>query len=110
MSESVGTRTALLYAWRYPKSIHRLVMIGANPPGHFLWDAKTTDEQLGRYAGLCAKDDACSRRTDDLAASLATTKIPDRWIFLPIKRGNVRVASFYGLMETTQENARSRHR
>jgi hypothetical protein len=31
--------------------------------------------------------------------------IPDRWLFLPIKKGNARVASFYGLMETTQENA-----
>ena len=31
--------------------------------------------------------------------------IPDRWCFLPIKEGNVRVASFYGLMESTTENA-----
>ena len=31
--------------------------------------------------------------------------IPDRWLFLPIKKGNVRVASFYGLMETTSEAA-----
>ena len=31
--------------------------------------------------------------------------IPDRWFFLPIKEGNVRVASFYGLAESTSENA-----
>ena len=48
----------MIYAWRYPESIHRSVMIGVNPPGHFLWDAKTTDEQIRRYAALCAKDDA----------------------------------------------------
>ena len=46
----------MIYAWRYPKSIHRSVMIGVNPPGHFLWDPKTTDEQIGRYAALCAQD------------------------------------------------------
>jgi pimeloyl-ACP methyl ester carboxylesterase len=105
VSESVGTRTAMIYSWRYPRSINRSVMIGVNPPGNFLWDAKTTDEQIGRFADLCSRDDACSKRTDDLTASLATTDIPERWFFLPIKRGNVRVASFYGLMETTQENA-----
>ncbi len=62
LSESAGTRTAMIYAWRYPKSIHRSVMIGANPPGHFVWDAKTTDEQIRRYAALCAEDASCRSR------------------------------------------------
>jgi len=44
LSESVGTRTAMIYAWRYPESIHRSVMMSVNPPGHFLWDPKTTNE------------------------------------------------------------------
>jgi pimeloyl-ACP methyl ester carboxylesterase len=107
LSESAGTRTAMIYSWRYPRSIHRSVMIGVNPPGHFLWDAKTTDEQIGRYAEVCSKDESCSERTDNLAASMRRTAadIPDRWFFLPIEEGNVRVASFYGLMETTMENA-----
>ncbi len=55
VSESAGTRTAMIYAWRYPKSIHRSVMISANPPGHYLFDAKTTGEQIRRYAALCAQ-------------------------------------------------------
>ena len=59
LSESAGTRTAMIYSWRYPDSIHRSVMIGVNPPGHFLWDPRTTDEQIDRYAALCAKDDNC---------------------------------------------------
>ena len=46
----------MIYAWRYPKRIHRSVMIGVNPPGNFLWDAKTTGEQIEPYAALCAKD------------------------------------------------------
>ena len=55
-------------------------MIGANPPGNFVWDAKTTDEQIQRYSELCAKDETCSKRTDDLAASMRRTAadIPDR--------------------------------
>ncbi len=105
LSESAGTRTAMIYAWRHPGSIHRSVMIGVNPPGNFLWDAKTTDEQIRKYSALCANDESCHERTDDLAAVLGTTHIPDHWFFLPIKKGNVRIASFYGLMESTGDAA-----
>jgi pimeloyl-ACP methyl ester carboxylesterase len=107
LSESAGTRTAMIYAWRYPKSIHRSVMIGVNPPGRFLWDTRATDEQIRRYSALCSKDDTCRRRTDDLAATIkkTTVKIPGHWWFLPIKKGNVRIASFYGLVESTSEAA-----
>lgn len=104
LSESVGTRTAMIYAWRYPRSIHRSVMIAANPPGHFLWYPKTTDELIARYAVLCSRDESCSKRTDNLAQTMKTG-ISDRWWFLPIKDGNVRVASYFGLMETTSESA-----
>ncbi|MCP4967990.1 MAG: hypothetical protein GY926_22500 [bacterium] len=105
VSESVGTRTAMIYSWRYPESIHRSVMIGVNPPGHFLWDSATTDEQIRHYADLCSQDEKCSDQTDDLAASMRSTTadMPDRWLFLPIKDGNARLASFFGLFETTSE-------
>ena len=105
ISESVGSRTAMIYAWRYPERIHRSVMIGVNPPGHFMWDPRTTDDQLQHYADRCSQDATCRTRTDDLAASMRRTAadIPDRWLFLPIKEGNVRVATFYGLMESTME-------
>ena len=107
LSESAGTRTAMIYAWRHPKSIDRSVMIGVNPPGNFLWYPKTTDEQIQKYSAQCAKDAGCSGRTDDLAALLETKSrhIPDHWLFLPIKRGNVKVATFYGLMEATDAAA-----
>jgi pimeloyl-ACP methyl ester carboxylesterase len=107
LSESAGTRTAMIYSWRHPERIHRSVMIGVNPPGNFLWDPKTTDEQIRRYAGLCSKDDSCHDRTSDLAASMRRTAadIPDRWWLLPINDGNVRGASFYGLTESTSEAA-----
>ena len=97
----------MIYSWRYPRSIHRSVMIGANPPGHFVWDAKTTDEQIRRYAALCADDSSCRSRTPDLAASLhsAYQRIPERWWFLPIKEGNVKAAAFFGLMATTTDGA-----
>ena len=103
ISESAGTRTAMIYAWRYPHSIHRSVMVAANPPGNYLWNTKTTDEQIHRYAAVCAQTQDCRSRTPDLAASIhsAYTKIPSRFWFLPIKKGNVRITGFFGLINAT---------
>jgi pimeloyl-ACP methyl ester carboxylesterase len=103
ISTSAGTRTAMIYAWRFPAAIHRSAMIGVNPPGHFRWDPAVTDAQLGRYGDLCARDDGCAERTGDLVGSMRATAaaIPDRWLFLPIKEGNVRAATLWGLFHAT---------
>jgi pimeloyl-ACP methyl ester carboxylesterase len=105
LSESAGTRTALIYAWRYPTHVHRSVLIGVNPPGHFLWGAKTTGEQIRRYAALCAHDASCRGRTPDLAASVhaAYDHVPGHFMFLPIKQGNVKAAAFFGLFNATAD-------
>jgi pimeloyl-ACP methyl ester carboxylesterase len=105
LGESAGTRTALIYSWRYPENVNRSVLIGVNPPGHFVWDTKTNDEQIQRYAELCSQDASCSGRTDDLAATISSTEIQDDWFFLPVETGTARVGSFYSLAETTSENA-----
>jgi len=107
VSESVGTRLAMIYAWRYPRSIHRSVMIGVNPPGHFVWDPKATDDLIGRYSRLCARDSSCSKRTGDLAASMRETAadMPARFWGLPISTSDARIATFYALMESTSESA-----
>ncbi len=105
VSESAGTRTAMIYAWRYPKSIHRSVMIGVNPPGNFIWDAKTTGQQIDRYSALCAQAASCRSRTPDLAASVKSSfaHVPSHWLFLPIKKGDFRAAAFFGLMNETSD-------
>ena len=103
LSESAGTRTALIYAWRYPKSIHRSVLIGVNPPGNFIWYPRWNEAQIRKYAALCVRDDSCSARTDDLVATIkkTTRDMPDRWGLLRIKRGNALVGSFFGVMHST---------
>jgi pimeloyl-ACP methyl ester carboxylesterase len=95
LSESFGTRVALIYAWRHPQSIRRSVMIGVNPPGHFVWQPQQTDAQLRRFAALGAGDSvAAMHRT-----------MPKRWGPFPIHRGNVELASFFGLMDASSEAA-----
>ena len=54
VSESAGTCTAMICAWRYPDSVHRSVMIGANPPGHFVWDERHSTTRSGASQALLA--------------------------------------------------------
>ena len=107
VSESVGTRTAMIYGWRYPEALHRSAMIAVNPPGHFMWDPETIDDLLARYGELCAADPDCGERTDDLVASMRVTAadMPDRWWWLPIEEGNIKAGSLWGLFETNKDSA-----
>src|SRR5579863_2420231 len=99
---SYGTRLELIYMWRYPASIRRAVLIGANPPGHFVWDPRLTDAKLAQYAALCAADAYCRGRTADLMATLrgVSAHMPHSWIGLPIDPDRVRFFSFFMLHES----------
>ena len=103
VSESAGTRLAMIYSWMYPNSVDRSAMIGVNPPGNFLYSGAETDQGIQRYSALCAQDPACRARTANLAASMQHTAahMPSRWYFLPIKPGNVLVGTFLGLNDET---------
>jgi pimeloyl-ACP methyl ester carboxylesterase len=107
LSQSFGTRVALVYQWRHPRSIHRSVMLGANPPGRFLWESRLTTDQLKRFAALCGRGPECGTGSGDLPASMRRTAadLPKRWGPLPIHRGNVEIASFFGLMEASHAAA-----
>jgi pimeloyl-ACP methyl ester carboxylesterase len=104
LAGSYGTRLAMIYAWMYPDSLHRVVMLAVNPPGHFVWDAKVVDEQIEDYARLCARDAECSARTDDLAASMRrlSEDMPDRWLFIPIDEDAIKVLTLVMLFESIQ--------
>ena len=69
-SISYGTRIAQYYARRFPGSMSRSAMFGANPPGHFVFSAYVNDRILDRLAEICAADKACSARTGDLKKTI----------------------------------------
>src|SRR5215472_6623159 len=101
LSESEGTRLAMIYAWRYPNDVQRSAMIGVNPPGNFLWSGTEIDQGIERYSAYCAQDPSCRSRTADLAATVRNTAAhpPSRWLFLPVKPGNVRMTTFLGMAD-----------
>jgi len=104
LGESYGTRLAMIYAWMYPDSLHRVVMLAVNPPGHFVWDAEVIDEQIEDYARLCAQDAECSARTDDLAASMrrVSADMPNRWLLFPIDEGVTKALTHVMFYESIQ--------
>ena len=105
LSESAGTRLAMIYQWRYPNSVERSVMVGVNPPGNYIYSGAEIDQGIERYTVLCAQQPACRARTKNLAASMQHTAadMPSSWFSLPIKRGNVLVGTFLGLTEANSD-------
>ncbi len=94
-SESYGTRVAQTYAYMHPQSLKRVVQIGVNTPGHFIYDPATYDQMLGYLSKLCAKDPSCSSRTSDLAQTVYTVNrtMPRRWLFFTIDPGTVQLGT-----------------
>lgn len=70
ISISYGTRVAQFYARVHPERIFRSIMIGANPPGHFIFSAYVNDKVLARHSELCAADPVCAARTPDLRRTI----------------------------------------
>jgi pimeloyl-ACP methyl ester carboxylesterase len=112
LSQSFGSRVAMIYAWRYPDSLYRVVMYAAIPPGRFVTEPEKVDEQLEYYAALCAQDrkrSGCSTRTDDLAETVRNVlhDMPKRWLFMPIDEDSVKAASRLLLQQTQASGAMS---
>ncbi len=61
LSESAGTRLAMIYQWRYSNSVDRSVMVGVNPPGNFIYSGAEIDQGIERYSALCAAAVCLSR-------------------------------------------------
>jgi pimeloyl-ACP methyl ester carboxylesterase len=101
-SESYGTRVAQLYAYLHPESLHRLVLVGVNTPGHFIWDPAVFDKMIGHISELCAQDASCKSRTSDFAQAMYTVNhhMPKRWLFFNIDADTVRMATQYMFMSS----------
>jgi pimeloyl-ACP methyl ester carboxylesterase len=91
-SLSFGTRTAQIYAYMHPDSLHRLVLIGVATPGSMVTDPAGLDELIEYIGELCAKDAACSSRTSDFARTMYEVNhdMPKRWLFFKIDPATIR--------------------
>lgn len=68
---SYGTRTALMFARRYPGSVRSMVLDSVAPPGTpVLLNARSGQAALDRLLADCAAEHACARAFPDLARAL----------------------------------------
>jgi pimeloyl-ACP methyl ester carboxylesterase len=101
LSESYGTRVAQLYAYMHPDRLHRLVLIGVNTPGHFVWNPAVFDQLLEHISKLCAQDAACSSRTSNFAQTMYAVNhnMPERWLFFNIDPDTVRLGTHFMFLD-----------
>jgi pimeloyl-ACP methyl ester carboxylesterase len=94
-SLSYGTRIAQIYAYMHPNSLHRLVLIGVNTPGHFIWRPADFDKIIEHISDLCAKDASCSSQTSDFAQTMydVNHNMPKHWLFFNIDPDSIRMSA-----------------
>jgi pimeloyl-ACP methyl ester carboxylesterase len=94
-SESYGTRVAQIYAYLHPDSLYRLVLIGVNTPGHFIWKPTDFDNMIEHISELCANDTVCNSQTSDFAQTMygVNHNMPKRWLFFNIDPDTVRFST-----------------
>jgi pimeloyl-ACP methyl ester carboxylesterase len=95
LSESYGTRLAQIYAYMHPESLRRMVLLGVNTPGGFIWRPEDFDKLIAHMSELCAGDPACSSRTPDLSRTMYEVdhNMATHWLFFRIDPATVRVGT-----------------
>ncbi len=94
-SGSYGTRVALLYAYKYPAVIHRSVMVGANPPGRFLWDPAQMESILEVYDSIYKAQQLPNYKGSIRAAMRkAFDNMPKRWAAHRLNADKIKCMTF----------------
>jgi len=83
---SYGTRLAYLYGRDFSETAGRLVLVAANPPGHFALEPLDYDAVVDQYSLVYGRDLAAEFRR-------VTTAMPPQWLWWGIDRGLVRLGA-----------------
>jgi pimeloyl-ACP methyl ester carboxylesterase len=96
LSASYGTRVSQLYAKFHFNHVNKSVMIGANPPGNFVWEPQVIDKKIGDYNILCQQDPYCKGKTKNLNETFNKVfrEMPELWLLIPIDPGKVKAVTF----------------
>jgi pimeloyl-ACP methyl ester carboxylesterase len=98
LSISYGTRLTLLYSYKYPQAIKRTVMIGANPPGHFVWFPEKTEQILDIYDSIYKSQNKVDGiRSIKELMKIAFEKMPKRWSLFKLDSDKIKTGTFTAL-------------
>lgn len=93
LSASYGTRCALLFGYKYPNSINKSIMIGVNPPGHFVWWPEKTQEIIKKYDSLY-NENHTNNLTIEKSMELSFKNMPKKWTFFKLDPEKIKATSF----------------
>lgn len=93
-SVSYGTRVALLYNYRYPKSIHKSIMVGMNPPGHFIWLPEKTEQIIQSYDLIYKNLPNSDKISIEESIQKALSNMPERWSCFKLDAGKIKATTF----------------
>lgn len=98
LSVSYGTRVALLYSYKYPLSLNKTVMIGANPPGNFIWNPEKTESILTRYDSIYRNQNLVDYKGSiKEIMKKAFDNMPKRWSIYKLDADKIKVGTFTAL-------------
>jgi len=99
ISQSFGTRVAMIYMWMHPDSLLRVALVCVNPPEHMVWEPDDIDRLIEYDAKLFAQEAKYSVRTKNLVETMRNVahNMPRRWLFFPIDPGKVKSVSHFTL-------------
>ncbi|KPK34043.1 MAG: hypothetical protein AMJ65_18920, partial [Phycisphaerae bacterium SG8_4] len=104
---SYGGAVVLTYCLRYPKRIHRAVMIEAAFPYDIAFGKpRTVDARFERLNALWKNDSKAIERSPDIVQTIknALKKMPRQWQGMPIDPSKVRIVTYLGLYERAYVN------
>lgn len=96
LSISYGTRVSLLFDYKYPNTIKRTIMVGANPPGYFIWWPRKTSEIINIYDSLYFHQAYKYNHGGSIRAAMnkAFSEIPKRWAFIKLDVEKIKIGVF----------------
>ena len=79
------------------KVIHRTVMNGANPPGHFLWFPEKTEEILNKWETIYT---STGKGSIIEVMQTAFENMPDKWLLFTLDKDKIKNGTFVFLFST----------
>jgi pimeloyl-ACP methyl ester carboxylesterase len=96
LASSYGTRVALHYQHLHPTSVRRVVLLGANPPGHFFWSAEDVRRGFDAYEPYFQSahpEYAGKLRLEELFTTVLE-RLPPRDLLVRLDPERIRVVTF----------------
>ncbi|NHM06188.1 alpha/beta hydrolase [Flavobacterium sp. CYK-4] len=96
LSISYGTRLALLYDLKFPGVVKRSVMVGANPPKHFIWWSSMNEKIIAKYDELYQNQPFRYKGPGSIKQAMekAFAQVPKKWSLFRLDPEKIRMAVF----------------